>query len=206
MTQIKAIGFDYSGVLGGYLPGDSSYTEAVCNILDIDIERYRNVYFSINHLVNTGIIGSWHEFAPILLKKLDRLNKLEAFTKFSDEMDTGQDQVDGKMLALVDKLRVSGLKVGLLSNNTREVAQKLRKQGLHNHFDAFLISSELGLQKPDLAIFRLFADQLHVAPQDLVFIDDSQKSLSTSIEVGFTPIHFISYDQLLKDLSVLHLI
>jgi HAD superfamily hydrolase (TIGR01509 family) len=66
-----------------------------------------------------------------------------------------------------------------------------------------MISGDVGLMKPDPAIFKLFMDQLGVTPEEFVFIDDAKPSLSTAQECGFSPILFRSYEGLVGELEEL---
>ena len=60
-----------------------------------------------------------------------------------------------------------------------------------------------GYVKPEPKAFNTFIKDLGVAMDELVFIDDSEKSLSTAKECGYTPILFKSYEQLIAALQQL---
>ncbi len=77
----------------------------------------------------------------------------------------------------------------------------MREKGLDKHFDVFHISAETALVKPEPDAFKHLANELGVEIKELVYIDDSEKSLSTSKECGFTPVLFESYEQLVNDLT-----
>lgn len=205
MRQIKAVGFDFTGVIGGIHASFAEYVEKLCRILDVTQDEYHTVYFSINKLINTGQVKSWHEFAPILLEKLGRKAKLREYLKAVDSMAEQQKYVNPQMIDLVDHLRRRGYKTGLLSNATAQTGQILREAGVDSHFDTFIISAEVGLQKPDPELFRLFSSQLGVVLEELVFIDDAETSLKTAADCGFTPILFRGYDQLTRDLKSLQI-
>ena len=68
----------------------------------------------------------------------------KAFSEDANADDLNQDVLD-----LVYKLRGNGYRVGLLSNNSHEKADEMRQSGLDKHFDAFDISAETGLVKPE---------------------------------------------------------
>jgi HAD superfamily hydrolase (TIGR01509 family) len=114
--------------------------------------------------------------------------------------------VNSDMVALVDQVRDAGYKTGLLSNNSREGGDKMRAKGLDKHFDVFHISEEKGFMKPQTEAFDQFAQELGVRHEELVFIDDSKKSLSTAEACGFTPVLFESYEQLKKQLKELNIL
>lgn len=203
MSKYKAVGFDYGGVIGGGGMIGRDFTDQVCKLLDITKEEYDKVYFSLNHLINLGEILSWREFWPIFLEKLGMPEKLDNLMVISDEAKGRMHKLDQNVIDLADDLRGRGYKVGLLSNNTAENGQIIRKMGLDKHFDVFHISAETKLMKPNPAAFVHFVEELGVLPEGLIFIDDAPKSLSTAKECGFTPILFDSYEQLKDELSKL---
>ena len=51
--------------------------------------------------------------------------------------------------------------------------EKLATAGLHEYFEAIFISGEVGIAKPDPAIFHLALTQLGVAPEEAVMVGDS---------------------------------
>ena len=48
-----------------------------------------------------------------------------------------------------------------------------------------VVSGDEGLVKPDPAIFRLAAERAGMAPQDLLFIDDSAANIASAAALGF---------------------
>jgi 2-haloacid dehalogenase len=63
-----------------------------------------------------------------------------------------------------------------------------------------LVSGEVGLAKPDPAIFRLLAQRFGVDPADAVFVDDSPANVTAAREVGFDGIVFTDATALRRDL------
>ncbi len=57
--------------------------------------------------------------------------------------------------------------------------------------------------KPDPEAFYRFCELLKVEPHELIFIDDTKKSLETAPTVGYTPILFQDGASLRKELSAL---
>lgn len=203
MAVYKAVGFDYGGVIGGAGKTGGDFMQEVSELLGISREELRREYFKLNHLVNEGEVTSWREFWTIFLAAVGQPQKLDQIMALSNERTKEHFIMSQPMLDLVGTLRDKGYKVGLLSNNTKENGQKLRGAGLAEHFGVFHISAETGLMKPKPEAFNLFIKELGVQPEELVFIDDAEKSLSTAQECGFTPVLFTAYDQLIKDLQEL---
>ncbi|MDZ7744626.1 MAG: HAD family phosphatase [Candidatus Saccharibacteria bacterium] len=197
----KAIGFDWGGVLNGK-PGKHLGQE-ISRLLGISADSYLEAYYTHNKKFNRGDITR-EELWPLILADLNKLDKVDAVMKLS--LDFGDYNPNYHVLKLADQLRTKGYKVGLLSNNSQEKADMMRQKGLDKHFDVFHISAETGFVKPEPEAFNIFAKDLGVELKELIFIDDSEKSLSTANVCGYTPILFDSYQQLvlyLKEKDVL---
>jgi putative hydrolase of the HAD superfamily len=83
-------------------------------------------------------------------------------------------------------VRAHGVRTALLSNswgNTypRELWAEL--------FDAVVISGEVGLRKPDEAIFRHALDTLGLEPAECVFIDDIEHNVVAAEALGMVGLH-----------------
>ena len=193
-----AIGFDWGGVLNGK-PG-KVFGEAVASILNVTFDEYRTAYFHHNTAFNTGEIDT-RELWRRVLEELGKVDQLDEVLAFSTESHKDSPNLD--VISLVDRLRDNGYKVGLLSNNTKENGEKIRASGLDRHFNVFHISAETGLTKPTPQAFDYFAEELGVTLNELIFIDDTEKSLSTASDIGFAPILFNNYEQLVSDLKQL---
>lgn len=204
--KIKAVGFDYGGVIGGVGSTGVNFTKQICEILDVDEATYKDVYFGMNYKINTGEIDNWHDFWKLFADKIGKPEKYSAIVALSDEADKHLQVVDQDMLALADELRDKGYKTGLLSNTTADNGRKMRALGVDKHFDVFHISAETKLMKPNPEAFKHLAEELEVQPQEMVFIDDADKSLSTANEIGFTPVLFESYEKLLGQLGELEIL
>ncbi|HEX5936814.1 MAG TPA: HAD-IA family hydrolase [Actinomycetota bacterium] len=75
-------------------------------------------------------------------------------------------------IPVVSELRARGVRTALISNcshSTRGVVDRLR---LDEAFDEIVLSVEVGLRKPDPAIYRLALERLGADPDRAVFVDD----------------------------------
>jgi putative hydrolase of the HAD superfamily len=100
------------------------------------------------------------------------------------------DRLDGSLVALIRDLRGRGVPVGLLSNNSPELADLLADLGVDDLFDACVISAGIGVMKPDLRAYRAILDELGVRPQEAILIDDSAENVKGARAVGMAAIHF----------------
>jgi putative hydrolase of the HAD superfamily len=79
--------------------------------------------------------------------------------------------VDGA-LEVLDELRSSGLRLGLVSNCSSPVVDLWGESPFAERFDAVVLSADVGLCKPDPAIYRLAAERLGVGPAEALFVGD----------------------------------
>ena len=71
-------------------------------------------------------------------------------------------------------LRARGLRVGVLSDCTVELAQIWPQLPVADLVDARVLSCEEGRRKPDPELFRLIAHHLGVTPQEAVYVGDGE--------------------------------
>ncbi|MCA9309211.1 HAD family phosphatase [Candidatus Saccharibacteria bacterium] len=201
--KYAAVGFDWGGVINGE-PG-FVFTEKICEFLSIDEPTYKDIYFRHNRAFNAGKPISETELWTRVLRDLGFLDRLDDVMKFVIEYRQTK-SLNQPILDLVDKLRSDGYKTGLLSNNSVDAANMMREAGVDAHFDAFIVSAEVGLMKPDPDLYKLFCKQLGIDPKQLVFIDDSRRALESADECGYTPVLFRSFDSLMSDLKSLNVL
>jgi len=118
------------------------------------------------------------------------------------EMFAG-DELDQQLVAYIRDLR-RRVKTALLSNATVRLVSTLRDElHIEDCFDTVVISAQVGLMKPDPAIYRLVLDRLGVTPQHAVFIDDMPENVSAAVALGMHGIRFTTRQALLQELEPL---
>lgn len=90
------------------------------------------------------------------------------------------------VVAHTRRLRADGLRTALVTNNAREFREGWRSLlPLDELFDAVVDSSEVGVRKPDPAIFELALREIgDVEPQAAVFLDDFHGNVAAARRVG----------------------
>jgi epoxide hydrolase-like predicted phosphatase len=92
----------------------------------------------------------------------------------------------------------------LLSNAPARLETMLHNEWhIADCFDVIVISALVGMMKPDPAIYRLTLNQLQVAPQEAVFIDDMRENVEAAAALGIHAIQFTTRDGTLKELEAL---
>jgi putative hydrolase of the HAD superfamily len=140
-----------------------------------DIEKITNLY-TVASLGNMTAIEFWQSVgvAPDLEDEYLQRHKL----------------TDG-LIEFLAAINSRGGKVWCLSNDLSEWAKKLRdKFNLGKYVRGFVISGDVGLRKPDPAIFEHLIRQLNVTAGDGVFVDDNHKNLDSATELGLKTILF----------------
>jgi putative hydrolase of the HAD superfamily len=90
---------------------------------------------------------------------------------------------------LLTRLRAAGLRVGIVSNCSPEVPTLWRQSALASPVDAAIFSNEVGLMKPDPAIYRAVCAALGVEPQRCLYVGDGEhQELTGAADVGMTAI------------------
>lgn len=94
--------------------------------------------------------------------------------------------------------------VGLVSNfdHPPHVRRILSENGWATAFDTIVISSEVGVKKPDPAIYALALQRTGIAPADAIYVGDTHEDVAGAIAAGIQPI-FITRTDNPTDASVL---
>ena len=77
-----------------------------------------------------------------------------------------------QILPMLSQLKKRGLQIGLISNCFSEEAQLIRESALFPYFDAACLSWELGVRKPDPAIYRICLEMLNVPAEHCLYVGD----------------------------------
>ena len=94
-------------------------------------------------------------------------------------------RVDVGVLDALEKLRASGLKLGLISNCSVEDVAGWDDSPLAGFFDSVVFSYRVGLAKPEPAIYRHALDDLGVRPGRAAFVGDGgSNELAGAAAVG----------------------
>jgi len=93
---------------------------------------------------------------------------------------------DEGMIGAVRAARAAGLRTGLLSNSWR--VEDYDRALLEELFDACVISGEVGLRKPDPAIYALAAERVGLPPEALVYVDDLPGNLKPARALGMATV------------------
>jgi len=87
--------------------------------------------------------------------------------------------------------RDDGGRTALLSNGVPEAMARIRAdRPLETWFDVVVVSCEVGVAKPDPAIYELCLSRLGVKANEALFVDDRIENLEGAASLGIRTFHF----------------
>ena len=89
--------------------------------------------------------------------------------------------------------RLSGqYKLGVIANQPPGTPERLQSYGLSDYFEVCVSSGDVGVSKPDAAIFHLALEQAECAPGDAVMIGDRlDNDIRPANELGFRTVRIL---------------
>jgi putative hydrolase of the HAD superfamily len=89
-------------------------------------------------------------------------------------------------LPVMRALREREMRVAVVSNCSHSTRPIIDRLGLENEADAVVLSYEVGVAKPDAGIYLTALEQLRVAPDEAVFVDDQAAYCDGATMVGMS--------------------
>lgn len=192
--MIRAVLIDLDGVVRRWAPWEPSEGSPVTN------EAIRAVAFEADVLLGVVTGGvtdeQWREEVAVRLEREYGPHGRRAMEEWSAPIG----EVAADVLEVVRALRKI-VPVALISNATSRLESDLERLGLTGEFDLVVNSSRVGYAKPDERIFRHAAKQLGVAPDECLFIDDTEGHVTAAAGLGMRTIHFTAAPPLRSALS-----
>ncbi len=95
-----------------------------------------------------------------------------------------------RMLGIVDRLCDSGVRVGIISDQTNWLDELGRRDRFFARFDLVFNSFHLHASKHDGALFDVVAVQLDMAPERLLLVDDNAGNTQRARQRGYAAIFY----------------
>lgn len=202
MTEIRHIVFDIGKVLIHYdpelpfkrlIPDDKKrewFLSEVCNS-DWNVEQDRG--------------RSWQDAEALLIA--GHPEEEEAIRSFRRHWREMVPHAYEGTVEIMSGLIEAGADVTMLTNFATDTFEEARQ--IFPFLDVprgVTVSGEVGLIKPDEAIYRLHADTFALTPAETLFIDDSQKNVEGARAAGWNALHFVDPETLRADLERLRVL
>lgn len=203
---LKAVIFDYGGVLSttpflgvGAFERERGYPRGSIVRLLFGAEPLQGA--ADWHLLETGLITLDQFRDRVSARAAEHIGgPLDAqfFALFVDSLHVG---IHWRVVERVRRLRADGYRLAVLTNNVAEWSSFWRASIPIDLFDVVVDSCEVGLRKPDPAIFRLTCERLGVEPGEAVFLDDSPGHIDSARALGLRTILVTGPEQALAELD-----
>ncbi|MFJ4922980.1 HAD family hydrolase [Streptomyces sp. NPDC088725] len=89
-------------------------------------------------------------------------------------------------------LRRGGLGIAVVSNIGWDLRPVFRAHGLDAFVDAYVLSYEHGIQKPDARLFETACEELGQDPHDVLMVGDDRRADGGAVQLGCT-VHFVDH-------------
>ncbi|MGH3744231.1 MAG: HAD family hydrolase [Mycobacteriales bacterium] len=184
---------DYGGVISR--PFDERAYDALAALLDVDVTRLRTAYWRHRRAYDGGepAVDYWSRVAGRRVS--------EAAAEPLGAVDVaGWSRVDPSVLDLLEEQRRTGVRLALLSNAPFLQADAYERATWAPLFEHLLVSSRLGLTKPDPAIFARALDVLGGRPDEVTFVDDRPENTDAAALLGIHTIPYVGAEDLRRRL------
>jgi epoxide hydrolase-like predicted phosphatase len=108
---------------------------------------------------------------------------------------------DYAMVNAVRAAKDAGVRTGLVSNSWGK--GRYDRSQFPVLFDGVVISGEVGLRKPDPAIYALAAERLALPPEQIVFIDDLRPNVRAAAAGGMVGVQHVDVETTVSELEIL---
>lgn len=177
--MIKAIIFDCFGVLTG-----DKWKEFVATLP----EDQKSTARDLNHALDAGFLTQSEFYKKITA--LTGVSPVRVESVINAELHKNKPLLD-----YISELKKS-YKIGILSNiSSSWITDFLLTKEEALLFDDILLSYQVGMTKPNPAIFHIAAERLGVQPSECIFIDDGTWNCESAKNVGMKPVVYTNFVQ-----------
>jgi putative hydrolase of the HAD superfamily len=185
---ITTLILDYGEVLTHHQRSDDM--RAMAGVLGADEDAFRDAYWTLRCDYDRGLPAAeyWARTAAFL--GLPRPDDAQLAALVACDIMSWTDYRD-EMWDVARAFRARGGRTGLLSNGVPEIVARINTdRPLADLFDVVVVSFEVGLTKPDPAIYRHALERLGAEPRTTLFVDDRQENVDAAAALGMQVIRF----------------
>jgi 2-haloacid dehalogenase len=197
MTSVKHIVFDIGQVLIHYDPA-----AAFRDVIPDAVERkwFLDNVCTHDWNVEQDRGRKWAEAEALLIADFpDREHQIRAFRKNWHQMITHS--IDGSVV-IMRKLLADGHDVTMLTNFASDTLREAWERfPFLTESRGVTVSGDIGLIKPDRAIYDHHVAAFELQPSATLFIDDSPKNVAGAKAAGWQSVQFVNPETLKADLN-----
>lgn len=197
---VKFLFFDVGGILLTNGWGHESRQEAA-RLFNLDYRELSDLHTFIFNVYEAGSVDL-DEYLDTVIFNHPRDFTREDFKNFMFEQSK---ELPDMLAWLKEWKKDCGFRIISINNEGKELNDyRIKKFKLHDCFDAFVSSCEVGIRKPDPAIFRLAMGVAMAQPQECVYFDDRKMFALAAQKLGIRAYQHTSFEttkKILEDLK-----
>ena len=197
---INAVLFDFGGVIAeeGFANGLTTLAEEQNFSVSNMAEQGMNAVYDSGFVLGHGTAADFWK----LLRQRTGLSGNDA--TLTDRILEGFKLRDW-MLQLVRDLRSQGYITGILSDQTHWLNELDQRDHFYHEFNHIYNSYNLGKGKHDPSLFTDVANNLGLAAENILFIDDNKNNTQHAHAIGMKTIHYQNKDAFIAKLNKLRM-
>jgi putative hydrolase of the HAD superfamily len=196
--HLRAVAFDFGMVLSG-LPNPEAHA-AMVRITGLPVDQFETAYWADRLAYDGGKLNGisyWKKFVRDANLDLGP-GAVEELYRWDAIHWTSQNPV---MLAWQMQLKERGLLTAILSNMGDSVLDNMKREfDWLDRFDVLVWSYQLGMVKPDPAIYLHLLSELGTRPEETLFLDDKLANVEAARALGMQSLVFSTVERLRQDL------
>ena len=184
-------------------------------------ERCRRIAEILNIKLTKEALRFWKE--TYIEASLGKITLDDYYSRLSKEFDVNLNGNEDDLFINKEKLiegipeelkkikQNENVRIALLSNYVQIWVDKfLEDNKIKEYFDAVIVSSTIGIRKPDKEAFRIAAQSINVPLKDCIYVGDLQIEMEVCKKIGIKPIFIPGEDksaegfQSIKSIRELH--
>lgn len=189
-TDINILFFDIGGILLTNGWGHESREEAAKKF-GLDYEEMDDLHTFIFNVYEAGSVDLDDYLDTVVFNKPRDFTR-EDFKHFMYEQSV---ELPDMLAWLKEWKKSCGFRIVSINNEGKELNDyRIKKFKLHECFDAFISSCEVGVRKPDPRIFRMAMGVAQAVPQQCVYFDDRKMFALAAERLGIRAFQHTSFE------------
>lgn len=194
--SIELVLFDFGGVLAeeGFMAGLEVIAEKHDMQPAVVFEQARDIIFNSGFVVGKCDEATfWKDIRNrIGVRGSDKELRAEVLVRFVPRP---------WMFDLVRQLKRTGIRVAILSDQVNWLKELDRKYHFFQEFEKVFNSFDYGTHKGEERFFRLALEELGVAPENTLFVDDAVKNIAVATSLGLRTILYTDQQSFMRQLQ-----
>ena len=203
LMAIRNIVFDIGGVLIGWDP--PGIVERTFGEADVPRERVHELFSNCDIWLALNR-GELTQVEAMEAYRRDHAMSEQQVERFFAEVFACLELIE-ETPPLMRRLSAAGYRLFALSDNVREIVAHLRaRDDFWQLFEGAVISAEVGVLKPNPAIYRHLLETHGLVAHETLFLDDVERNVAGAHSVGMHALLFTNAAQAERDLAELGIV